>query len=239
MTNVTIDLPVSERQREILSLAESQGFVTIENLAQRFQVSAQTVRRDIIALDEAGLLQRFHGGAGSNERVDTMRLGHAHKKDLSPDAKRRIAERAAALVHDGATLFLDVGTTIEAAAEALNRRKALRIFTNNLRAALRFEPAQHDVHVLGGTLTGRDGSLTGGRVVTALSGLNLDFALIGCSGIEPSGRVMDFDLNKIEVKKTAMRIARTSLLLADASKLGRSALAEIAARSAFGEVIIE
>lgn len=239
MTSVTIDRPISERQREILSLAESQGFVTIENLAQRFQVSAQTVRRDIIALDEAGLLQRFHGGAGSNERVETMRLGHAHKKDLSPDAKRRIAERAAALVHDGATLFLDVGTTIEAAAEALNRRKGLRVFTNNLRAALQFEPALHDVHVLGGTLSGRDGSLTGGGVVTALSGLNLDFALIGCSGIEPSGRVMDFDLNKIEVKKTAMRIARTSLLLADASKLGRSALAEIAPRSAFREVIIE
>lgn len=233
------DRPVSERQREILALAEAQGFVTIENLAQRFGVSAQTVRRDIIALDQAGLLQRFHGGAGSNERVESMRLGHAHKKELSPEAKRRIGERAAALVPDGATLFLDVGTTVEAAAEALDRRDGLRIFTNNLRAALRFDPGRHQVHVLGGMLTGRDGSLTGGGVITVLSGLNLDFALIGCSGIEPGGRVMDFDLNKIEVKKTAMRIAGSSLLLADSSKFGRSALAEIAARTAFDAVVSE
>ena len=232
--------PVSERQREILSLAEAQGFVTIENLAQRFLVSAQTVRRDIIALDQAGLLQRFHGGAGSNDRVEPMRLGHARKKDLSPEAKRRIADRAAEHLPDGATLFLDVGTTAEAAAEALNaRRTALRIFTNSMRSALRLDPSRHDVHVLGGKLSGRDGSLTGGGVIKALAGLNLDFALIACSGIEPGGRVMDFDLDKIEVKKAAMRVAKTSLLLADSSKFGRSALAEIAPRAAFSAVLSE
>ena len=231
---------MSDRQREILSLAEAQGFVTIENLAQRFQVSAQTVRRDIIALDQAGLLQRFHGGAGSNERLETMRLGHTRKKDLSPEAKRRIGERAAEQVPDGATLFLDVGTTVEAAAEVLNETKtSLRVFTNSVRSALRMDPTRHAVHVLGGRLTGRDGSLTGGGVVTALAGLNLDFALIGCSGIEPGGRVMDFDLDKIEVKKAAMRVAKTSLLLADSSKHGRSAVAEIAPRAAFGVVLSE
>ncbi len=228
---------LTDRQRKILAAVEAQGFVTIEGLAESFQVSAQTVRRDIIALDAAGLLQRFHGGAGIGADNTAVRLGHHHKRTIATDAKRTIARRAAAIVPAGASIFLDVGTTIEAAAAVLNRTENLTVFTNSMNAGAMFDAQAHDVHVLGGQLGGGDGSLVGETVVTALAELRLDYALIGCSSIEDGGAVMDFDMRKIAVKKAAMRAARCRCLLAAADKFGRSARAVIAMTRDFDHVV--
>lgn len=230
---------LTDRQTRILARAERQGFVTIESLADDFGVSAQTVRRDIIALDRAGLLQRFHGGAGSNGKSESLRLDHERKRALNVEAKRVIAAKAAALVPDGSAIFLDVGTTVEAAAVALNRKAELLVFTNSLHSALCFDHTRHEVYVIGGRLSGKDGSLTGETAVALLAGLRLDVALIGCSAIEDSGRVMDFDIGKIAVKRAAMRAAERSLLLATCSKFGRTARAEVATRETFAELVTE
>lgn len=228
---------LTDRQRKILAAVEAQGFVTIEGLADAFQVSAQTVRRDIIALDAARLLQRFHGGAGIGADNTAVRLGHYHKRTIAADAKQVIARRAAEIVPAGASVFLDVGTTLEAAAAALNGVGGLTVFTNSMNAAALFDPAAHDVHVLGGRLGGGDGSLVGETVVTALAELRLDYALIGCSAIEDAGAVMDFDMRKIAVKKAAMRAARCRCLLAAADKFGRSARAVIALARDFDHIV--
>lgn len=231
--------PVSRRQADILARVEHQGFVTIESLADHFGVSAQTVRRDIIALDSAGLIQRFHGGAGIARAPVSVRLDHERKRTLNTEAKRAIAAHAAARVPNGAAVFLDVGTTVEAAATALNQKSGLLVFTNSMRAAMAFSFERHEVHLLGGRLSGKDGSVTGEAPLTTLAGLRLDLALIGCSGIEESGRVMDFDMAKIAVKRAAMRAADASLLLAARDKFDRSARAEIAHRDAFAAILTE
>lgn len=228
---------LSDRQRQILSMTERFGFVTIESLAEEFGVSAQTVRRDIIALAEAGRLQRFHGGAGAIGASETLRLDHGHKKQLSVEDKRQVADQAAALVPDGASLFLDVGTTLEMTAEALNARSGFRIFTNSMRAALAFDPARHDINILGRRVAGRDGSLVGEEIMVALQGLHVDYALIACSGVDDEGRVMDFDLSKIAVKQAAMGAAKTRFLLATPSKFGRTALSTIAMLGDFDRVV--
>ena len=230
-------LDISDRQKAILRLIGEMGFVTIDGLANEFQVSAQTVRRDIIAMDATGLLQRFHGGAAINPKATTLRLGHGFKKSESLDAKRVIAKKAAALVPPGSTIFLDVGTTIETAATLLNRIEGLTVFTNSMNAAAGFRPDLHDVYLLGGIRGGTDGSLVGETVLTALADLRLDFAFIGCSAIEADGSVMDFDLRKIAIKQTAMRVARCNCLLVASAKFGRSALARIAMKDAFDHVL--
>lgn len=227
---------LSQRQAQILQLTEDKGFVTIDGLADAFSVSAQTVRRDIIALSEAGLLQRFHGGAGPMRGEETLRLDHGHKQRISVDEKKRVAEQAAGLIPDGASLYLDVGTTLEMTAHALNARSGLTVFTNSIRGALAFEKATNAVHVLGGRKAGHDGSLVGEDVVSTLLGLRLDYAMLSCSAVEDSGRVMDFDLGKIAVKKAAMQAADTSCLLVTPSKFHRSALASIAPLDAFDHV---
>ena len=239
MTYQAPDTPLTERQAVILDRVAQTGFVRIEALAAEFGVSAQTVRRDIIALSDTGRLQRFHGGAGPADGTEAARLDHRAKRDIARPEKRLVAQRAAAEVPDGATLFLDVGTTIEACADALARRPGFCIFTNSMRAAMAFDPGEHAVHVLGGRLSGRDGSLTGEEMIVRLREVQLDYALIACSGIDDGGRVMDFDLSKIAVKRAAMAASRVAYLLATQSKFGRAALATIAPIERFHRVFTE
>tara|TARA_R100000365_G_C2741746_1_gene70392 strand:+ start:920 stop:1645 length:726 start_codon:yes stop_codon:yes gene_type:complete len=228
---------LNSRQNEILIRAEASGFVTIEGLAEEFGVSAQTIRRDIIFLSDARLLQRFHGGAGVIGGTETLRLDHHHKVGVAVDDKTRVAEAAVAKLPDGASIFLDVGTTIEMTAAVLDRRPGFRIFTNSMRAALAFDPTHHDVNVLGRKVEGRDGSLVGEEIMLSLAALRVDYALIACSAVDPDGRVMDFDLSKIAVKKAAMASAKEKFLLATKSKFGRTALSAFADLSDFDAVI--
>lgn len=226
---------LTARQEQVMALVEQQGYATIEVLAETFGVSAQTIRRDIIRLDSLGLLQRFHGGVGSARQ--SLRLGYEKKRDLEVEAKLRIAARAAAVIQEGAALFLDVGTTVEATARLLAARSGFTIFTNSTNVATLFGAQDHTVHVLGGQLAGADGSLVGAETVEALRSFRMDCALIGCSAVEEAGAVMDNDLRKVAVKQAAMRSAQTSFLLADRSKFGRSARFRIADLDDFEFVI--
>jgi DeoR family glycerol-3-phosphate regulon repressor len=239
MTDLLSSQTLSQRQNVVLDRVLSSGFVTIEALAEEFGVSPQTVRRDIIALAEKGLLQRFHGGAGPVETMEAARLDHGAKRDVARVEKYVVGERAAAAIPDGASIFLDVGTTIECCAARLARRDGFRIFTTSIRTAMLFDPDQHEVNVIGGRLSGRDGSLTGEEVVLRLHDLSIDIALIACSAVDTSGRVMDFSTSKIAVKKAAMDAARASFLLSTRSKFGRTALSTIAPLSRFEAVFTE
>ncbi len=227
---------LNARQKEILDLVRQRGFVTIESLAADFDVSAQTVRRDIIHLTGRGLLKRFHGGAGTIETPG--RHSYMEKKRLESSAKTRIGKALAATLPDGASIFLDVGTTVEAAASALAAKSNLRVFTTSIAAALAFanNPTAR-VEVAGGTLAGIDGALTGSRTTEWLSSLRPDYAVIACSGIEEKGGVLDFDTGKTDVKRCAMRHARCNVLIADHTKFGRRALIRFADLSEFDVLI--
>jgi DeoR family transcriptional regulator, glycerol-3-phosphate regulon repressor len=231
--------PLSQRQSAILDRVMANGYVTIEALAVEFGVSAQTVRRDIIALSETGRVQRFHGGAGPADATEAARLDHAAKRELGKPAKTEVARKAAALIPDGAALFLDVGTTVETCARELARRDGFTIFTTSMRAAMAFDPNRHAVYVLGGRLAGKDGSLVGEDTVQKLASIHLDLALIACSAIDEAGRVMDFDLSKIAVKQAAMAASARSMLLSTRSKFGRTALGKVAHIDDFGVVVTD
>jgi DeoR family glycerol-3-phosphate regulon repressor len=229
--------PLAPRQATLLRLVGEQGFGTVDDLARHFGVSTQTIRRDIIALTARGLLQRFHGGAGP---AGAVRLGHAEKLVRQSAAKARIGATAAAHIPAGASVFLDVGTSAEAVAAAIRWRGDLRVFTNNLQAALLLaEPGAPAVRVLGGALHGADGSLVGGEAVRALGGLSLDFAVIACSGFDAVVAPCDFDVEKIALKRTALAVARQAVLLADASKFGRGAQERIAPLHAFAALVTD
>lgn len=239
MTIVQAPQPLSERQAAILDLISKNGFVTIESLAATFGVSAQTVRRDIITLSSDGRVQRFHGGAGPADVPDLARLDYNAKREIARPEKAIVGVEAAKRLPDRAALFLDVGTTIEACAHELARRDGFTVFTNSMHAAMAFDPKRHTVHVLGGRLAGKDGSLVGEDVVQYLQSLHLDYALIACSAIDEAGRAMDFDMSKIAVKRAAMACSRHSLLLTTRSKLNRTGLGTVAPLDRFDAVVTE
>lgn len=235
---------LSARQSAILSQIQDKGFVTLEALAEAFDVSMQTVRRDVIGMHDAGLIERFHGGAGVLHGRMAERLDHAQKRLVGQEGKQVIASRAASLVRAGQTVYLDVGTTMEAAASALNALARLVIITNSFHVAGLFDPARHEVRLLPGRVAGTDGSLTGEETVLALAALRLDHAFIGCSAIETdqasgNGQAMDFDSGKIAIKQTALKVAQRCTLLALTDKYGRSARQAIAPLARFDDVISE
>ncbi len=239
MTDTTYGEILSERQEAILDQVVTNGFVTIEALAEQFNLSAQTIRRDIIELANLGRLQRFHGGAGPLDATESARLDYQAKRLLNQREKAFVGRKAATMIPDGATIYLDVGTTIEACAQDLAKRPGFTIFTNSMRSAMAFDPAEHHVFLLGGRMAGRDGSLVGEEIVQKLADVHLDFAIIACSAIDQNSRVMDFDMAKISIKRAAIAVANKSFLLATQTKFNRTALASISHVDQFDEVITD
>lgn len=227
--------PLTGRQSAIISMVAEQGFATIDALTRRFGVSAQSIRRDIIRLDAQGLVQRFHGGAGV--RGNVVRLGYADKRERAAAAKARIGEAAAALVPAGASVFLDVGTTVEAAARALAGRQGLRLFAVSLQAALLLAGRGHGVVLPPGEVRTPDGALTGGGTVAAIARHRFDVAVIGLSGFDEDGAPMDFDHEKVAVKQAAIARAGMVIAVADASKFGRGALVRIEPAARFHHLV--
>ncbi|BBK30477.1 DeoR family transcriptional regulator [Stella humosa] len=230
---------VGQRRQAILAIVQEQGFATIEVLARQFGVSAQTVRRDIVHLDGEGAVRRFHGGAGLPEAHG--RLPYAEKRAVAPDAKERIGRAAAALVQDGASVFLDVGTTVEAIARALRGRRALRVFTCSLPAATLLADAADgpELFVLGGLVRGADGSLTGDATTAAIARFRFDWAFVGFSGCEPDGTLMDFDLAKVAVKQVAIARSHAAVAVGTADKFTRTALVAVAGLDAFSCLVTD
>lgn len=229
---------LTPRQRQILTIVQQIGFTTIETLAERFGVSAQTVRRDIIQLQAGNYLQRFHGGAGLAS--GGFRSAYAQKLTVSPQGKQRIGAAVAGIVPAGASVFLDVGTTVEAAARALLDKPGLRVVTASVSVAQIF--CQHgifDVVVTGGTTRGANGSLVGQAAIACIMGFRFDYAILGLGGFDDDGAPMDFDLEKIAVRQAAISRARTVLGVADGSKFDKAGTARIADPAAFASIVTD
>ena len=214
------------RLPEILEIARIEGRVTVDDLAQRFGVTAQTIRRDLSDLDEAGKLERVHGGAIL--RSGTVNIGYSDRAALNAGEKRAIARACAAEIPEGASVFLAIGTTTEAVARELRRHAGLMVVTNNMNIAnILAENAQCQVILTGGTLRRSDGGLTGPLTEAAIRQFKVDIAVIGCSALDGAGDMLDYDIHEVGVSRLLLAQARRAWLVADHSKLTRSAPARI------------
>lgn len=214
------------RRAEIVTLVQRQGFVTIEALAQQFEVTPQTIRRDINELAEEGILQRYHGGAALPSSVQN--IAYSSRQILHLEAKQRIARAVAAHVPDNASLSINIGTTNEEIAKALMRHQGLSVITNNLNVAnLMAENEDFQVIVAGGIVRARDRGIVGEATIDSISQFRVDIAVIGISAIDLDGTLLDFDYREVRVAQTIIRHARQVYLAADASKFGRPAMARL------------
>jgi DeoR family glycerol-3-phosphate regulon repressor len=216
------------RHALILDLARTEGRVTVEELAERFAVSVQTIRKDLNELCEKHLLSRVHGGAVPASGVDN--LAYAARRGLMAEAKRRIGIHAAALVPDGSSLFINIGTTTEEVARALVGRSRLLVITNNIHVVSILLPSPGiEVVVAGGMVRRADGGIVGEATLDLVSQFKVDWAVIGASAIDEDGALLDYDWREVRVAQQIIRNARRVMLVADSSKFGRGAPARIAA----------
>jgi DeoR family glycerol-3-phosphate regulon repressor len=220
----------SLRQSEILDLARADGKVLVEDLAQRFGVTLQTIRRDLTDLADAGRLERVHGGAVLKAGV--ANIGYAERRGINAEAKAAIGRACAAAIPENSSLFLNIGTTTEAVARALLDHRNLTVVTNNLNVAnILAESQSCDVIVAGGVLRRSDGGLVGDLTKEAIETFKVDYAVIGASALDQDGDLLDFDAQEVRVSRAIIRQARRTFLVADHSKLTRAAPVRIASLS--------
>jgi DeoR family transcriptional regulator, glycerol-3-phosphate regulon repressor len=214
------------RRAEIVTLVQRQGFVTIEALAQHFEVTPQTIRRDINELAEEGVLQRHHGGAALPSSVQN--IAYSSRQVLHLEAKRQIARAVARNVPDNASLSINIGTTNEEIAKALMRHEGLSVITNNLNVAnIMAANEAFQVIVAGGVVRARDRGIVGEATIDSIRQFRVDIAVIGISAIDLDGTLLDFDYREVKVAQTIIRHARRVFLAADHSKIGRPAMARL------------
>lgn len=213
------------RQELIVRYLQTQGESSIQELIKLLGVSRETVRRDLQALEEQGIIKKIHGGAVlsrvSEEPSYSIRtISHAREK-------MRIGQAAFELIEDGDTLFIDSGTTTLQFANLLQPHQHLTIFTNSLTIATSLAERGLPVYVLGGLLRPGEMSLSGAMAQAAAETIHIDKAFIGVGGITPQHGMTDFHLEDVALRRTMIRHAVKAYILADSSKFGVTALASL------------
>ena len=217
----------SRRQSEIAALLREKGRVAVEDLAAHFDVTPQTIRRDLNEMSEARRVVRVHGGAIIASGVEN--LAYEARKLVAQPHKRLIGEAAARLIPDNSSLFINIGTTTEEVARALSGHSGLLVITNNLHVASELYGNKNiEVIVTGGSIRRSDGGIVGATAVSLIQQFQVDIAVIGTSAIDQDGTLLDFDIREVQVSRAIIEHARQVVLVADSSKFARSAPVRIA-----------
>ncbi len=220
-------MALSFRQTEILQLARADGRVVVDDLAQRFDVTLQTIRRDLTDLADAGHLDRVHGGA--RPRTGVANHGYDQRRRMNQQAKAAIARACAAAIPENCSIILNLGTTTEAVARELLGHRNITVITNNMNVAnILVANEGCEIIVAGGALRRSDGGLVGELTTEFFGMFKVDFAVIGASALDAEGDLLDFDLAEVRVSKAIIRQARQVFVACDASKLGQSAPVRLA-----------
>jgi DeoR family glycerol-3-phosphate regulon repressor len=215
------------RHAEILELARDAGKVTVEALAGHFNVTAQTIRRDLAELCDSGQLTRVHGGAMMPSGI--IAIGYEDRREMATAEKDEIAQLVAATLPDGVSIFMNIGTTTEAVARALMRHRNLMVITNNLNVAnILAQSPNVEVVVAGGILRRADGALVGDVTAEFIGQFKVDYAIIGAAALDPDGSLLDYDFREVRVTQAIIKNARKAYLVADHMKFSRAAPVRIA-----------
>ena len=218
---------IDQRHAKIVELAKSLGRVQVDDLAARFGVTVQTIRKDLNDICDSGQLRRAHGGAIYPSGVENML--YDARRQIAAREKDAIGRAAAALIPNNASLFINIGTTTEAVSRALYDHSSLMVITNNINVANRMRVfSNFEVVIAGGIVRGSDGGVVGEAAVDFIKQFKVDFAVIGTSAIDADGALLDFDYREVKVAQAIIGNARHVILVSDSTKFERTAPVRIA-----------
>lgn len=215
------------RHQALLDLIEARGYLSLTEASQELAVSEQTIRRDVLALQTEGKVRKTHGGVTFAGVLDQ---GTYMKRQMAqPIEKLVIAKRVADLIPDGASVFLDSGTTCEAIAEALLARRGLRVVTYSFRCAARLTDRDDiTVAIPGGIVRHLDGAIVGPLDDGFIEQFSFDFAVVAVSGLNHRGHLGDDDAFEVSRVRAAMDKAGQTILALTSDKFGITGLVDLA-----------
>ncbi|MDO5646024.1 MAG: DeoR/GlpR family DNA-binding transcription regulator [Dermabacter sp.] len=227
-----------ERRQRILAVLDERDSVQIAELSKELGASRETVRKDLQALDEQGLLTQVRGGAVG--KVTAPESAYHARRASQLSEKQAIASHAAALVEPGMTIFLDYGSTNYVLARSLLAQPELTVITNSFPIASLLADSAHITTILpGGKIRANEQSLYGAPTLRNLAMLNMDLGFFGCAGIHPRAGVTNPHMEETHVSAAAMRQCGTSILLADHTKFGVIAPHTVATATEFTEILTD
>ena len=220
-----------ERQQAIADRVRADGRAAVADLAVEFDVTSETVRRDLAVLERAGHVQRVHGGAVRAGAIAVIGEQGIDVRETSNTEQKAAIGRAAVrfLPPSGGSVFFDAGTTTYQAALNLPTDRRLTLITNSIPIAgvlAGYDDA--DLHVLGGRVRGLTQATVGADTVAALDGLRVTTAFVGANGISEHHGLSTPDPDEAAIKRAMVRSADRVVVLADSSKMGREDLAGFA-----------
>ena len=209
----------NHRETEILEALRRAGYCRTQDLARRLDVSEETIRRNVKRLADRGLVTRVHGGVELRDTGAEVPFNHRMQDNTA--AKTRIAAAAAAMIRDGESIFLDVGSTAAYVARALQHQRSLFVVTNSL-AVVNALVGRNDNRVFfaGGELRVRDGCSLGEEALSYVQRFNFEHAILTASGISAEAGFTLFDPAEATIALQVARAARQRILVSDASKFG-------------------
>ena len=209
----------------ILTALQQSGRVSVDSLSEQLRVSVVTIRRDLDALEQKGLLQRTHGGAVSIEPLfyEPFRRDQSFMAQVerAAEEKRRIGRAAAALITPGETIALTPGTTTTEVIRGLPLNYNITVVTNTVNVAMELSKRK-DVYVFvtGGHLHGEWFSLVGSAALKSLENMLINTMFIGADGMDAKWGASCFNADEAELNSTMMKLARRRVAVADSEKLG-------------------
>jgi DeoR family transcriptional regulator, aga operon transcriptional repressor len=228
-----------ERRRGILALLQREKRVLVTDLAQQFQTSQVTIRKDLDALHLRGLIQRTHGGAlpahdGALQDPSLREKERLHRKE-----KLRIAAAAARLVSEGQVVILDSGTTTTEIARALRHVHNVTVITNAVNIAAELASSSIDVILTGGDVRKNSFSLVGPIAEETLRRLSADILFLGVDGFDVRHGLTTPNLQEAKVNRIMTEIAKRTVAVCDSSKFGHRSLSLIVTPTALQQVITD
>jgi DeoR/GlpR family transcriptional regulator of sugar metabolism len=220
--------PPEVRRRRILELVSEGDFLRPADIAAMMSVSGETVRRDLMALERSGDLKRIHGGAMPPVKVTESEPDRANRSMENPREKDEIGAAAAALVGDTDTIFLDVGTTVEAAARALSPTFHGIVITNSLVVgSILSDRPEVELYVLGGRVRAGEMTTYGPDALAQVRSFNANWAFLGAGGVDIRAGLTDYSSEDVAIKQLMIEKSAKTYVLAVGDKLGRIAVRHV------------
>ena len=226
------------RQLSILSHLKDNGRATVDDLAELFQTTPQTIRKDLTALEEDNQIIRFHGGASLV--AGSEYLGVDVRSEIAREQKDIIGRAVAQLVPNNSVLLINAGTTTAASMPYFSNHLGLKVVTDSVYMAdgLRSHVGL-EVMIPAGIVRSSDGVVLGESAVEFIRQFRADLAIIGAAAISKDGSLLDYDLREAAVTKAIIESSRSVILAADSKKFGQSAPIKFAHINQIGTVVTD
>lgn len=228
----------TQREIEILAILNEAGSGRIQDLSRRLNVTEETIRRNVKRLEDQGLVRKVHGGVYLKDWTGEPSFAQRFREN--PEAKRAIAAHLAGVIPNGASLFLDVGSTTAYVAQALRGHDGLLVVTNSLAVAQALVGNDGNrVYMAGGELRSHDGGAFGAEALAFVRQFRVDYAVLSAAAVDARSGFCLQDMREAEFSRAIIDCAQTSVIAADASKFTRSAPIRIAPPEAFRMLITD